>query len=283
MVDGVGMVITHKLFWLARYGMGAIQQPSKLRGLLGLKLAAFQVHWFPPEFEPSTFPSLDQALATPPGLLAVGGKTSAEAMIRAFEGGVFICNQAYQPAKWWAPDPRMVLFPEEMYLQKTIQRLIRNDRFVITFDQAFSDVVDACAEPRATSTENWIPLLADAYKELHRRGHAFSVEAWDRKGNLAGGVLGLVSGRLLSVESMFTRVNHASKIALAHLCAHLRHWDCPIVDLQMPSPHLASLGCRPIRRDEYMAIVYQCLNAAPLQKPWKIEVKPDDDGAPILL
>ena len=167
------MVIAHKLFWLARYGMGAIQQPSKFRGLLGLKLAAFQVHWFPPEFEPSTFPSLDQALATPPGLLAVGGKTSADAMLRAFEGGVFICNQAYQPAKWWAPDPRMVLFPEEMYLQKTIQRLIRNDRFVITFDQAFSDVVDACAEPRAKSTENWIPLLADAYKELHRRGHAF--------------------------------------------------------------------------------------------------------------
>jgi leucyl/phenylalanyl-tRNA--protein transferase len=277
------MIFAERLSCLARYGIGAIRRPSKIRGLLGLKGAAFKAHWFPPESQPSAFPPLDQALVDPPGLLAVGGEATADSLLAAFQSGVFVCNQAHQPRKWWSPDPRMVLFPEEMYLQKTLQRLIRNDRFAISFDQAFADVVDACAYPRANSPENWILPLAEAYKTLHQRGHAFSVEAWDKDGDLAGGVFGLVSNRLLSVESMFTKVNHASKIALAHLCAHLRHWDYPLIDLQMPTSHLASLGCRPIPRDEYVSIVNQCINAAGLPKPWKIEVKPDNNGMPILL
>jgi|GEM_PF-33855 len=277
------MIFSERLFCLARYGFEAIRQPSKIRGLLGLKAAAFKAHWFPWESQPSVFPAFDQALLDPPGLLAIGGKATAESLLAAFRSGIFVCNQDYQPTKWWSPEPRMVLFPEEMYLQKTLQRLIRNDRFAISFDQAFDDVVDACAYPRANSPENWILTLADSYKALHRQGHAFSVEAWDKDGNLAGGVFGLVSNRHLSVESMFTHVNHASKIALAHLCAHLRHWDYPLIDLQMPTPHLASIGCRPIPRDEYMAIANTSLNATGLPRPWKIEVKPDGDGAPIVL
>jgi len=277
------MIFAERLAWLARYGLGTLGQPSKIRGLLGLKGAAFKAHWFALESQPTAFPALDHALVDPPGLLAIGGKATADSLLAAFQSGVFVCNQAHQPTKWWSPDPRMVLFPEEIYLQKTLQRLIRNDRFAISFNQAFTDVVDACAYPRANSPENWVLPLVDTYKALYRRGHAFSVEAWDKDGNLAGGVFGLMSNRLLSVESMFTEVNHASKIALAHLCAHLRHWGYPLIDLQMPTSHLASLGCRPIPRDEYVSIVKQSINSAGLPKPWKIEVKPDNNGAPILL
>ena len=277
------MNFSERLSCLARHGMAALGQPSKIRGLLSLKGAAFKVHWFPPESSPTAFPARDQALQDPDGLLAVGGKATAESLLAAFQSGVFVCNQAHQPTKWWSPDPRMVLYPEDMYLQKTLQRLIRNDRFAISFDQAFDDVVDACAYPRANSPENWVLPLADTYKALHRQGHAFSVEAWDKDGELAGGVFGLVANRLVSIESMFTRVNHASKIALAHFCTHMRHWDYPLIDLQMPTSHLASLGCRPIPRDDYMAVVNQTIVSPGHPKPWKIEVKPDNDGAPVAL
>ena len=277
------MTFQERMACLAQYGVAAIGQSSTIRGLLGLKGAAFKAHWFPRENEPSTFPPLDQALLDPSGLLAIGGKASACSLHAAFRKGIFICNQAHQPTKWWSPDPRMVLFPEDIYLQKTLKRLIRNDRFAISIDQAFAEVVDACAYPRANSPENWVHPLKDAYKALFNQGHAFSIEAWDQEGNLAGGVFGLTSGRHLSVESMFTRVNHASKIALAHLCAHLRHWDYPLIDMQMPTSHLASLGCRAIFRDEYLSILEQSINKESVAKPWAIEVKPDDKGAPILL
>jgi leucyl/phenylalanyl-tRNA--protein transferase len=282
-VGGLVMNFLERLYWFARHGGGALRQPSRLRGLLGLKRSAFKAHWFAPEAQPTVFPALDQSLNDPPGLLAIGGKATSVSLFAAFQCGVFVCNQAHQPTKWWSPDPRMVLFPEEMYLQKTLQRLIRNDRFAISFNQAFDDVVDACAYPRPNSPENWVLPLADAYKQLHRQGRAYSVEAWDGEGHLAGGVFGLVSNQLLSVESMFTRVNHASKITLAHLCAHLRHWGYPFIDMQMPTDHLASLGCRPIPRDDYLALVDQASKATVPETPWRIEVKPGNDGAPVLL
>jgi len=277
------MTFGEKLSWLARYGINAIGEPSKIRGLLGLRAAALKVHWFAPDCEPEAFPPQDQALVEPAGLLAVGGRATAASLLNAFQSGIFVCNQVYQPTKWWAPEARMVLYPDEMYQQKTLQRLIRNDRFAITFDQAFDEVVDACAYPRANSPENWVQPLADTYKALHRQRHAFSVEAWDKDGNLAGGVFGLVVNRHLSVESMFTRANHASKIALAHLCTHLRHWDYPLIDLQMPTPHLESLGCRPIPRGVYRANIAETLSTEGRPQPWSVEVKPADDGSPILL
>lgn len=141
------MNLVERLYWLACYSRNALRQPSRMRGLLGLKRSALAVHWFAPESEPAVFPALNQALADPPGLLAIGGKATAASLFSAFQSGVFVCNQAHQPTKWWSPDPRMVLFPEEIYLQKTLQRLIRNDRFATSFNQAFDDVVDACAYP----------------------------------------------------------------------------------------------------------------------------------------
>ncbi len=277
------MTFSQQFLGLSRYCMGAIRQPSKLRGILGLRGAAFKTHWFPQEIEPAVFPAPDRALVDPPGLLAAGGKVSADSMLSAFRCGVFAYNEVNQPTKWWAPQVRMVLFPEEMHIEKTIQRLIRNDRFSISFDRSFSEVVEACSRPRLNTPESWVLPLIEVYKTLHRRGQAFSVEAWDKEGNLAGGAFGLVSGRLLSVESMFTNVSNASKIAMAHLCAHLRHWDYPLIDMQIPTSHLASLGCRPIPRDEYMAILGPSVETKGLSKPWNVEVRPGNDGTPILL
>lgn len=277
------MTFPQQFLELFRHCIGAIGQPSKLRGILGLKGAALKTHWFPKDGEPSDFPALDRALVDPPGLLAVGGKVTADSMLAAFRCGVFAYNEANQPTKWWAPPTRMVLFPEEIHIEKTVQRLIRNDRFSITFDRSFSEVVEGCSQPRSNAPESWISPLAEVYETLHQRGQAFSVEAWDKEGNLAGGAFGLVSGRLLSVESMFTKVNNASKIALAHLCAHLRHWDYPLIDMQIPTPHLASLGGRPIPRDDYMDLLAKAIETKELSKPWNIEVKPDNEGAPVLL
>ncbi len=277
------MSLSNQFLELSRHCLGAIGQPAKLKGILGLKGTAFRTHWFPKEVEPSAFPALDQALVDPAGLLAVGGTVSAESMLSAFRSGVFAYNEVYQPTKWWAPPVRMVLFPEDMHLEKNLQRLIRNDRFSITFDRSFPDVVEACARPRPNAPESWILPLIDVYEALHRRGQAYSVEAWDKEGNLAGGIFGLVSNRLLSVESMFTKASNASKVALAHLCAHLRHWDYPLIDMQIPTPHLASLGAKPIPRDEYMATLSSLIKAEGQSKPWSIQVKPGNDGSPILL
>lgn len=277
------MTFSQQLLQLSNYSIAAIGQPSKLKGILGLKGTAFRAHWFPQNVEPTVFPALDRALGDPPGLLAIGGKATAESLITAFRCGVFAYNEAYQPTKWWAPESRMVLFPEEMHIGSTVQRLIRNNRFSISFNQSFPEVIEACALPRSDGSESWLLPLIEDFKTLHQRGQAFSVEAWDKEGNLAGGVFGMASNRLLSVESMFTRVSHASKIALAYLCAHLRHWDYPVIDLQMPTPHLARLGCRPIPRDDYMAILGLSISQRGLASPWNVEVRPDDDGAPILL
>ena len=277
------MTFSQQFLQLSKYSMAAIGQPSKLKGILGLKGTAFRAHWFPQDVEPNVFPTLDQALVDPPGLLAIGGKVSADSLISAFRCGVFAYNNAYQPTKWWAPEERMVLFPKEMHIGRTVRRLINNDRFSISFNHSFHEVIEACALPRSDGSESWLLPLIDDFSTLHQRGQAFSVEAWDKEGNLAGGVFGLASNRLLSVESMFTRVSHASKIALAYLCAHLRHWGYPLIDLQIPTPHLARLGCRPIPRDEYMAILDVLIGQRSLANPWSVEVRPDDDGSPILL
>lgn len=277
------MTFSGQFLHLSSHCLSAIGQPSKLKGILGLKSTAFKTHWFPRDMEPIDFPDLDRALVDPPGLLAVGGKVTPDSLLSAFRRGVFAFSEANQPTKWWAPQVRMVLYPEEMHIEKTIKRLIRNDRFSISFDQSFSEVVEACSRPRSNAPESWLLPLIEVYNALHRRGQAFSVEAWDKEGHLAGGVFGLVSGRLLSVESMFTRVSHASKIALAHLCAHLRHWDYPLIDMQIPTPHLASLGCRPIPRDEYMEILGTLIEMEGRPKPWNTAVKPDNDGAPMPL
>lgn len=201
-----------------------------------------------------TFPPVESALRDPPGLLAVGGDLSAPRLLAAYRHGIFPWYAPGDPILWWSPDPRMVLFPAEFKLSRSLARTLRNAEYEIRLDSAFAEVVSACAAtPRHGQHGTWItPEMQQAYRHLHELGHAHSVETWIG-GKLAGGLYGVALGRVFFGESMFSRARDASKIAMAHLCAYLRTRDFGIIDCQMETSHLASLGARPIPRRDFIA------------------------------
>ncbi len=209
------------------------------------------IPWLPEERE---FPPLEAALAEPNGLLAAGGDLAPERIIAAYRRGIFPWYSAGEPILWWSPDPRMVLFPDEIRITRSLAKTLRNARYEVRLDTAFASVVSACAEiPRDGQPGTWITReMRQAYLELHHRGYGHSVETWI-DGELTGGLYGLAIGRAFYGESMFSRRRDASKIALAHLCAYLRGRGFGIIDCQMETRHLASLGARPIPRSEFAA------------------------------
>lgn len=186
-------------------------------------------------------------LAESDGLLAVGGDLSPERLLLAYRLGIFPWYSAGEPILWWSPDPRCVMFPEEFHLSARTSRLLRQERFTANFDTAFAEVVAACAAPRrCKSPGTWISEeIAEAYCELHRRGHAHSVEC-RQNGQLVGGLYGLALGGIFFGESMFSLESGASKIALAHLISRLKNWGFILLDCQVTNPHLLSLGARSI-------------------------------------
>lgn len=209
------------------------------------------VPWLP---EDAAFPRLETALTEPNGLLAAGGDLSPRRMIAAYRRGIFPWYSAGEPILWWSPDPRMVLFPEEFRVSRSLAKTLRNSKYEVRLDSVFGDIVHACAgKPRAGQSGTWItPEMQTAYCELHLLGYAHSVETWiDDK--LAGGLYGVAIGRAFYGESMFSDARDASKIALAHLCAHLKRRGFGIIDCQMETTHLASLGARPIPRRDFAA------------------------------
>lgn len=194
------------------------------------------------------FPPLEKAMREPNGLLAGGGDLSADRLIQAYRHGCFPWFQQGQPILWWSPDPRTVLFPDELHVSRSLAKLLRQGRFEVTFDQDFAAVIRACAGPRAYTDETWItgPMQA-AYVELHARGFAHSVEVWEN-GRLVGGLYGLAMGQLFFGESMFSHTGNASKVGFATLVQHLKAWGFVLIDCQMPTQHLQSFGARPISR-----------------------------------
>ena len=192
-------------------------------------------------------------LAEPEGLLAIGGDLSPDRLIAAYRRGVFPWYEPGGPILWWSPDPRFVLFPGEIRISRRLRRTIRSGRFEIRFDAAFDRVVRACAEtPRDHEDGTWItPEMQDAYGRLHRLGLARSVEAW-RDGRLVGGVYGVIAGRCFCGESMFHAETDASKVALVALVEWLAAEGFEMLDCQVRSEHLVSLGAREIPRDEYL-------------------------------
>lgn len=209
------------------------------------------VPWLP---EDAAFPRLETALTEPNGLLAAGGDLSPRRMIAAYRRGIFPWYSAGEPILWWSPDPRMVLFPEEFKVSRSLAKTLRNASYEVRLDTAFSSVVQACAgKPRAGQSGTWItPEMQAAYCLLHLLGYAHSVETWI-EGKLAGGLYGIAIGRAFYGESMFSDARDASKIALAHLCFHLKRRGFGIIDCQMETDHLASLGARPIPRCDFAA------------------------------
>ena len=208
------------------------------------------IPWLPEE---SVFPPLDAALTEPNGLLAAGGDLSATRILAAYRQGIFPWFSAGEPILWWSPDPRMVLIPSEFKLRRSLAKTLRSGRFEVRFDSNFAGVIDGCAAtPRPGQDGTWInDQMREAYLRLHELGWAHSVEAY-AEGDLVGGLYGLAIGRMFYGESMFSRRNDASKVAFAHLVRYLLAHGIEMIDCQMRTEHLASLGGREIPRDAFL-------------------------------
>jgi len=206
------------------------------------------------------FPSVRQALRQPNGLLAAGGDLGIERLLDAYRHGIFPWFAEGEPILWWSPDPRMVLLPDALKISRSLERTLRNKRFEVRFDTAFRAVMGACAEPREGQAGTWITAgMIDAYCDLHDAGWAHSVETWI-DGQLAGGLYGVAIGSMFFGESMFTRARDASKIALVHLAQRLHGHHFGLIDCQMATAHLASLGAREIPRTEFSQRVAELVN-----------------------
>ncbi len=198
-----------------------------------------------------SFPPLQNALREPNGLLAAGGDLSAERLLAAYRHGCFPWYQDGQPVLWWSPDPRTVLFPEDLHVSRSLRKKLRQDTFSVTFDRAFRGVIEGCAAPRSYADGTWITTpMQSAYMELHQLGVAHSVEVWQDE-QLVGGLYGLAMGRLFFGESMFSRTTDASKIGFVTLVERLQNWGFKMIDCQMPTQHLASFGARSISRTAF--------------------------------
>jgi leucyl/phenylalanyl-tRNA--protein transferase len=209
------------------------------------------IAWLQRTDPPTALPPTSRALIEPNGLLAVGGALTPEWLIHSYRHGVFPWYSAEQPILWWAPDPRAVLFPSEFRISRSLRRSIAKRGFETRINTAFAQVIEACAGPRRGMAGTWITReMRDAYLLLHRRGLAHSFETW-RGGRLVGGLYGVALGRVFFGESMFTRETDASKVALARLVAECVDRRVPLIDCQMPSPHLTSLGGRNVPRVEF--------------------------------
>lgn len=210
------------------------------------------IPWLPPL---PVFPPVESALREPEGpngLLAVGGDLSPSRLLAAYRQGIFPWYSPGEPLLWWSPDPRMVLFPDELKISRSLAKTLRNQPYSVRLDHCFSRVMAECSAPRHGHTGTWISLeMQQAYTKLHELGHAHSVETWV-EGELVGGLYGVALGRVFYGESMFSRQPDASKIALAHLCHYLRQQDYVVIDCQMKTEHLASLGAREISRHDFV-------------------------------
>ncbi|MGH6610188.1 MAG: leucyl/phenylalanyl-tRNA--protein transferase [Burkholderiaceae bacterium] len=214
------------------------------------------------------FPPVASALELPNGLLAASAELTAERLIAAYPQGIFPWYSDDEPVLWWSPDPRMVLYTDELKISrsfaKILRRAIHDTSVELRLDSAFKRVIESCAAPRDGDARTWITgSVLDAYIELHRRGLAHSIETWV-EGRLAGGLYGVALGRMFYGESMFARATDASKIALATLVQLLRNEQVPVIDCQQNTRHLASLGAREISRKQFVAHLNVSVRARPI-------------------
>lgn len=214
-----------------------------------------RITWLSPADEPEWFPAIEQALDEPAGLLAAGGDLAPRRLLAAYRRGIFPWYSPGQPILWWAPDPREVLFPGEFRRRKSLEKAMRNRGITVTFDCAFEAVIDSCAAPRDSEGGSWItPEMRAAYLALFGLGHGHSIEAW-RGERLIGGIYGVSLGGVFFGESMFSRERDGSKIALAALVESCPARDIELIDCQLASAHLRSLGSRPLPRTEFSALL----------------------------
>ena len=228
--------------------------------------------WLDPDAEPA-FPPVETGLADPDGLLAAGGKLSPDWLVTAYSQGIFPWFEMGQPVLWWSPDPRLVLYPEHVKISRSMRKLIRKQPYLITMDTNFAAVIYSCKSERDSAAGTWITdEMQAAYIQLHELGLAHSIEVWDGSA-IVGGLYGVALGKVFFGESMFSRQANASKIALIALALQLQRWQFGLIDCQVSSQHLLSMGAEEISRHNF-CVQLRDLSAHDLQPgPWKF----DDD------
>jgi leucyl/phenylalanyl-tRNA--protein transferase len=209
------------------------------------------IPWLPRNDPNAPFPDLLEALEHPNGLLCAGGDLSTSRLLAGYRHGVFPWYSEGEPILWWSPNPRLVIEPEHVHVSRRLERTIRSGRFSISMNQAFETVMRRCAEPRPDQHGTWITEdMLSAYARMHRQGHGHSLEVW-QDDELVAGIYGLAIGRAFFGESMFHRVRDASKVALVCLCRLLEHHEFGLLDWQVPSSHLLSMGAIELPREEF--------------------------------
>lgn len=223
---------------------------------------AQEMRWLGPPGSEIRFPDPATALSWPNGLLAAGGDLSPERLLAAYGRGIFPWYETGQPILWWCPDPRAVIFPGELHVARRLRRMLARQPFEASFDREFDAVMKGCARSGVPGAGTWItPEMIAAYGRLHELGHAHSVEVWAGD-EIAGGLYGVAIGGTFFAESMFSCRPNASKAAMIFLVRELRARDFLVMDCQLPSPHLATMGAREIPRREFLALVTQGLCGA---------------------
>ena len=218
-----------------------------------------------------SFPDISLAMADPNGLLAAGGDLSPKRLMEAYSRGIFPWFEEGQPVLWWSPDPRMVLFPEDLRVSKSLQKILNKPLYTVTLDEAFAEVITCCAQPRRGSPDTWITdEMQTAYMQLFDEGHAHSVEVW-RDGDLVGGLYGVALGQLFFGESMFSFESNTSKIALVNLVKQLQGWNYKLIDCQISSEHLESLGAIEISRENFRQQLHELLPRPGKAPPWELD------------
>lgn len=225
--------------------------------------------WIDPFDTESPFPDVELALREPDGLLAVGGNLSPQRLLQAYRNAIFPWYSEGQPILWWAPDPRTVLFPEQLKVSRSLRKTVRKAPFRLTLDRAFDRVIQGCAAPRADAEGTWITAEMElAYNRLHQLGHAHSVEAWLDE-ELVGGAYGVALGRVFFGESMFARRPDASKVAFVYLVRQLQAWGFTVIDCQMHTPHLARFGAVDVPRARFLKLLSVGCGQPEPPSPWR--------------
>ena len=210
-------------------------------------------------------------LASKEGLLAIGGDLSPKRLLLAYSNGIFPWYSEGEPILWWSPDPRLVLYPAELNVSRSLKKVLKQDIFKVTLDRAFQDVIAECARVRQENHEGtWIvDDMVQAYCRLHESGFAHSFEVW-HDNRLAGGLYGVSLGKCFFGESMFTRITNASKVAMVALVEHLQQLNFDFIDCQITTAHLTRFGAREVSRANYLDELAEALKAATLNGKWSL-------------
>ncbi len=230
------------------------------------------INWLDPHNPQAPFPSVESALTDPDGLLAAGGDLSSERILQAYHQGIFPWYEEGQPILWWSPNPRAVLYPDRLHISRSLRKTLRNRLWSVSFDHAFHQTIMACTVPRRSGGGTWITRdMQEAYCRLHAQGYAHSVEVWNETGALIGGLYGIAIDRIFFGESMFSNTADSSKVAMAYLARHLQKWNFHLIDCQVPSLHVSSLGAELLPRRRFIMALDEYCHLDKCRSAWKVD------------